>query len=138
MRRNNFLKKFDVSSSIVIITSFDDWWNYSRHGELVRDHEFMKKTWLAHASKYYADFWNKKTNLHHIQDLPSSQNTLTNGEIKMNTNIHKLLKIYLHNCTCFTICLGKATDTTSSACLAIILWFVNNNEVLEELYKLNA
>lgn len=44
----------------------------------------------------------------------------------------------LHICTYFTICLGKATDTISSACLAIIFWFVNDNEVLEELYKLNA
>lgn len=44
----------------------------------------------------------------------------------------------LHNCTLFTICLGiiKAIGTTSSVCLAIIIWFVNDNEVLEELYRL--
>jgi hypothetical protein len=72
-----------------------------------------------------------KTTLHHIQDVTNSQNIMKNGIIRMKVDIHKQLKMDLHTCTCFIICLGKGTNTTSSACLAITVWVVNDNEVMK-------
>jgi hypothetical protein len=53
----------------------------------------------------------------------------------MNENIHEQLKMDLYSCTYFSTCLNESRDITYSTCLAIIVCFVKDNKIFEELFN---
>jgi hypothetical protein len=84
----------------------------------------------------FEDFQEKHRILQHIKDLHSSQNTAEDSAIKMSGSAQQWLKMDLHSCTYFPVCLNEKRDIIYSACLALTLFLVNDNKVCEELFKL--